>query len=62
MLEDIITEKSKILKEHILKQHAGWTGSSQMHLRYLHYYGNESNEAILEAYGLKPKDQRKQNE
>lgn len=52
-----LTEKSKILKEHILRQHAGWTGSSQMHLKYLHYYGNESNEAILEAYGLKPKDQ-----
>jgi len=47
-----LTEKSKILKEYILKQHAGWSGSSNMHLKYLHYFGNESNESILEAYGL----------
>ena len=26
-----------------------------MHLEYLHYFGNESSESILEAYGLKPK-------
>ena len=24
---------------------------------YLHYFGNESNESILEAYGLKPKQE-----
>jgi integrase/recombinase XerD len=47
-----LTEKSTILKEHVLKQHAGWSGRSQMHLKYLHYYGNESNESLLEAYGL----------
>jgi predicted nucleic acid-binding Zn ribbon protein len=47
-----LTEKSKILKEHVLRQHAGWSGSSQMHLKYLHYFGNESNESLLEAYGL----------
>jgi integrase/recombinase XerD len=38
-----LTEKSTILKEHVLRQHAGWSGSSQMHLKYLHYFGNESN-------------------
>jgi hypothetical protein len=47
-----LTEKSTILKEHVLRQHAGWSGRSQMHLKYLHYYGNESNESLLEAYGL----------
>jgi hypothetical protein len=47
-----LTIKSKILKESVLRQHAGWSGSSQMHLRYLHYFGNESNESLLEAYGL----------
>jgi integrase/recombinase XerD len=47
-----LTEKSTILKEHVLRQHAGWAGSSQMHLKYLHYFGNESNESLLEAYGL----------
>jgi integrase len=47
-----LTEKSRILKEHVLRQHAGWSGSSQMHLKYLHYFGNESSESLLEAYGL----------
>lgn len=47
-----LTEKSTILKEHVLRQHAGWSGSSQMHLKYLHYFGNESSESLLEAYGL----------
>jgi hypothetical protein len=47
-----LTEKSAILKEHILRQHAGWSGSSQMHLKYLHYFGSESNTSLLEAYGL----------
>ena len=26
-----------------------------MHLKYVHYFGNESNQNILEAYGIKPK-------
>jgi predicted nucleic acid-binding Zn ribbon protein len=47
-----LTEKSTILKEHVLRQHAGWTAGSQMHLKYLHYFGNESSESLLEACGL----------
>jgi integrase len=47
-----LTEKSMILKENILRQHAGWTQNSQMQLKYLHYFGNESSQDILEAYGL----------
>ena len=47
-----LTEKSTILKEHVLRQHAGWTQGSQMHLKYLHYFGNESSESLLDAYGL----------
>jgi integrase/recombinase XerD len=46
------TEKSKILREGVLRQHMGWTPGSKMHLRYVHYFGNESNESLLEAYGL----------
>ena len=26
-----------------------------MHLEYVHYFGNESNESTLEAHGLKPR-------
>jgi hypothetical protein len=47
-----------MLKEHILRQHAGWSGRSQMHLKYLHYFGNELSESLLEAYGIIPKDQQ----
>jgi hypothetical protein len=47
-----LTEKSMVLKESVLRQHAGWTPGSNMHLRYLHYFGNESSESLLEAYGL----------
>jgi integrase/recombinase XerD len=52
-----LTEKSKILKEHVLRQHAGWSVGSGMPQKYIHYFGNESSESILEAYGLKPKDE-----
>jgi hypothetical protein len=47
-----LTERSTILKENILRQHAGWSANSQMHLKYLHYFGNESSESLLEAYGI----------
>jgi integrase/recombinase XerD len=53
-----LTDKSKILKEHVLRQHAGWSGRSQMPQKYLHYFGNESNESLLEAYGIIPKDHK----
>jgi integrase/recombinase XerD len=53
-----LTQKSTILKEHVLRQHAGWSGKSQMHLKYLHYFGNESSESLLEAYGIIPKDRQ----
>ena len=53
-----LTEKSKILKEHILRQHAGWSIGSQMPQKYLHYFGNESNQSLLEAYGIVTTDQQ----
>jgi hypothetical protein len=28
-----------------------------MHLKYIHYFGNESSESLLEAYGIMPKGQ-----
>src|SRR5919198_2815305 len=37
-----ITEKSRILKEHVLRQHCGWSTGSNMPQKYLHYFGNES--------------------
>jgi len=32
-----------------------------MHLKYIHYFGNESSEGILEAYGIIPKDKQPSN-
>ena len=52
-----LTQKSTILKEHVLRQHAGWSPRSQMHLKYLHYFGNESSETLLESYGIVIKNQ-----
>ena len=47
-----LTEKARMLKEPILKMHAGWSPKSQMHLKYEHWFGNESNVSLLEAYGI----------
>ena len=53
-----LTEKSGILKEHHLRQYAGWSPGSNMHLKYLHYFGNESSESLLEAYGIEAKSKQ----
>src|SRR5207248_2624966 len=41
-----------IIKEHYLRQYAGWSPRSQMHMKYLHYYGGEASSSILEAKGV----------
>jgi integrase len=52
-----LTEKSLILKEHVLRDHAGWTMTSKMPQVYIHYFGNESSRSLLEARGIvKEKD------
>ncbi len=47
-----MTNKSKIINEVNLRQDAGWAGKSQMHLKYVHYFGGESSNAILKARGI----------
>jgi integrase/recombinase XerD len=47
-----LTEKSTILNEHTLRQLAGWSPGSKMHLKYLHDVGIDSTDSILEAYGM----------
>ena len=56
-----LTEKSKILKEHTLRQFAGWTTGSNMPQKYLHYFGNEASESLLEAYGIVTKDNQQKD-
>jgi hypothetical protein len=53
-----MTEKAKILKESLLRIHAGWTPNSKMPQIYLHYFGNESSESLLEAAGIITKDHK----
>ena len=47
-----LTSKSKILKEHVLRNHAGWSINSKMPQTYIHYFGNESSDSLLEARGI----------
>jgi integrase len=47
-----LTEKSVKLKSNTLNQHAGWSMNSNMAQKYIHYFGNESSESLLEAYGI----------
>jgi hypothetical protein len=51
-----LTEKSMKLKSSILNQHAGWTMSSNMAQKYIHYFGNESSKSLLETYGIVTKN------
>jgi hypothetical protein len=47
-----------MLKEADLRVYAGWTTGSEMPRRYIHKFGNEACESILEARGILPIDQR----
>jgi integrase/recombinase XerD len=49
-----LTHKSKLLKEHILRQFAGWTANSNVPQRYINYFGDEASESVLQAYGIIP--------
>ena len=51
-----LTHKSQILKEATLRDHAGWSMNSKMPSVYLHYFGNESCNSILESYGIIKKE------
>jgi hypothetical protein len=54
--ELVLTEKSTKLKSSTLNQHAGWATNSGMAQKYIHYFGNESSESLLEAYGIVTKN------
>ena len=53
-----LIEKSQIMKEHILRNYAGWTMSSKIPQIYLHYFGNESVNSLLEARGVIKKEDK----
>lgn len=41
-----------MVKEHILRNHAGWSITSKMPQRYIHYFGSESSKSILKVKGI----------
>ena len=51
-----LAEKSTKLKTSTLKQYAGWSINSGMAEKYIHYFGNESCESLLEVYGIVTKN------
>jgi integrase len=51
-----LTEKSVKLKSSTLNQHDGWSMNSHIAQKYIHYFGNESSESLLEAYGIVTKN------
>jgi integrase len=55
-----LTSKSSILKEHTLRDYAGWSMSSKMPQVYIHYFGNESSKSLLEAYGIEDNSKKGQ--
>jgi integrase len=52
-----LTDKSKILNEHMLRNHAGWSTTSKMPQVYIHHLGGASSKQLLQAFGMeKPYD------
>ncbi len=52
-----LTEKSSVLTEHMLRNHAGWSISSLMPRVYIHHLGNASSKQLLQSSGIIEKDQ-----
>ncbi len=52
-----LTEKSKILSEHLLRNHAGWRTTNKMLQGYIHHLGSASSKQLLQTFSLeKPYD------
>lgn len=51
------THYANKLTEQQLKEYFGWTGSSRMAATYVHLSGRNIDNAILEANGMKPKEE-----
>jgi len=47
-----LTEKSKILNEHMLRNHAGWSTTSKMPQVYIHHLGGASSKQLLQVFGM----------
>ncbi len=47
-----LTDKSRILNEHMLRNHAGWSTTSKMPQVYIHHLGCASSKQLLQALGM----------
>ena len=53
--QSALTDESRFLRKHTLRQHAGWSGRSQMHLKYLNYFGMKVIMAYCRNMGFNQK-------
>jgi integrase/recombinase XerD len=47
-----LTQRAKQIHEYELLQYSGWSKNSKMHLRYIHWFNNQSSNAVLKAEGF----------
>jgi hypothetical protein len=56
-----LTEKAMQLPGAAFNQHGGWSVTSKMPRRYIHFFGGESSRAVLEAEGILKKKGEKED-
>jgi integrase len=53
-----LTEKSRILNEYMLRNHAGWSNTSSMPQVYIHHLGGASSKQLLRSFGIIEKEDK----
>lgn len=53
-----LTDKSTILNEYMLRNHAGWSNSSHMPEVYIHHLGGASSKQLLQSFGIVEKGEQ----
>lgn len=53
-----LTEKSSILNEYMLRNHAGWSNTSKMPQVYIHHLGGASSKQLLQSFGIIDKEDK----
>jgi integrase len=53
-----LTEKSRILNEYMLRNHAGWSNTSSMPQVYIHHLGGASSKQLLQSFGIIEKEDK----
>jgi integrase len=53
-----LTDKSTILNEYMLRNHAGWSNTSKMPQVYIHHLGGASSKQLLQSFGIIEKENK----